>query len=137
MASIHSFVILLSGRTPFPHDVRLMKERTTSHDVHRRKSKGLRSVLFHSSQSRPFDTLTSEILNVDTHTWIERIADFGLGTSLPPVMASTDQLHVANLFSMKDAVCLVTGGGTGIGLMAAQALAANGTPPQYPLCSCL
>ena len=42
-------------------------------------------------------------------------------------MASTDQLHVSNLFSMKDAVCLVSGGGTGIGLMATQALAANGT----------
>jgi NADPH:quinone reductase-like Zn-dependent oxidoreductase len=44
-------------------------------------------------------------------------------------MASTNQLHVTNLFSMKDAVCLVTGGGTGIGLMATQALAANGKPP--------
>lgn len=44
-------------------------------------------------------------------------------------MASTDQLHVSNLFSMKDAVCLVTGGGTGIGLMATQALAANGPQP--------
>ncbi|KPI39149.1 Rhamnolipids biosynthesis 3-oxoacyl-[acyl-carrier-protein] [Cyphellophora attinorum] len=41
-------------------------------------------------------------------------------------MASTDQLHVSNLFNYKDAVCLVTGGGTGIGLMATQALAANG-----------
>jgi NAD(P)-dependent dehydrogenase (short-subunit alcohol dehydrogenase family) len=41
-------------------------------------------------------------------------------------MASTDELHAANLFSMRDAVCLVTGGGTGIGLMASQALAANG-----------
>jgi len=41
-------------------------------------------------------------------------------------MASTGQLHVSNLFSLKDYVCLVTGGGTGIGLMATQALAANG-----------
>jgi NAD(P)-dependent dehydrogenase (short-subunit alcohol dehydrogenase family) len=41
-------------------------------------------------------------------------------------MASTEALHVSNLFSLRDHVCLVTGGGTGIGLMAAQALAANG-----------
>lgn len=41
-------------------------------------------------------------------------------------MASTDQLHVSNLFSLRGAVCLITGGGTGIGLMAAQTLAANG-----------
>jgi len=30
------------------------------------------------------------------------------------------------LFSVKDYVCVITGGGTGIGLMSAQALAANG-----------
>jgi len=41
-------------------------------------------------------------------------------------MASTDSLHVTNLFALDDHVCLVTGGGTGIGLMATQALAANG-----------
>lgn len=41
-------------------------------------------------------------------------------------MASTHDLKVADLFSVKDFVCLVSGGGTGIGLMATQALAANG-----------
>lgn len=41
-------------------------------------------------------------------------------------MAATHDLKVTNLFSTKDFVCLITGGGTGIGLMAAQALAANG-----------
>lgn len=41
-------------------------------------------------------------------------------------MASTHALRASRLFSVKDYVCLVTGGGTGIGLMAAQALAANG-----------
>ncbi|KIW64130.1 hypothetical protein PV04_09085 [Phialophora macrospora] len=41
-------------------------------------------------------------------------------------MASTDELHISNLFSLKNHVCLVTGGGTGIGLMATQALASNG-----------
>ncbi|KAK5947559.1 hypothetical protein PMZ80_001712 [Knufia obscura] len=41
-------------------------------------------------------------------------------------MADTTKFHIANLFSLKDYVCLVTGGGTGIGLMAAQALSANG-----------
>ncbi|EUC32734.1 hypothetical protein COCMIDRAFT_99935 [Bipolaris oryzae ATCC 44560] len=43
-----------------------------------------------------------------------------------PAKASTDDLHVAKLFSVKGYVCVVTGGGSGIGLMAAQALAANG-----------
>lgn len=43
-----------------------------------------------------------------------------------PSKASTGDLHVAKLFSVKDYVCVVTGGGSGIGLMAAQALAANG-----------
>jgi NAD(P)-dependent dehydrogenase (short-subunit alcohol dehydrogenase family) len=41
-------------------------------------------------------------------------------------MASTQDLKVSNLFSLKGYVCLVTGGGTGIGLKAAQALSANG-----------
>lgn len=41
-------------------------------------------------------------------------------------MAETHHFDVAKLFSVKDWVCVVTGGGTGIGLMAAQALAANG-----------
>ena len=42
-------------------------------------------------------------------------------------MASTHDLQVTNMFSVKDYVCLVTGGGTGIGLMATHAMAANGT----------
>lgn len=41
-------------------------------------------------------------------------------------MAETTNFHVQNLFSLKGYVCLVTGGGTGIGLMATQALSANG-----------
>jgi len=41
-------------------------------------------------------------------------------------MASTSELRVEHLFSVKDYVCLITGGGTGIGLMCTQALAANG-----------
>ncbi|KAI1640016.1 hypothetical protein F4809DRAFT_592179 [Biscogniauxia mediterranea] len=41
-------------------------------------------------------------------------------------MASTEQFNVQNLFGVKDFVAVVTGGGTGIGLMTTQALAANG-----------
>ena len=41
-------------------------------------------------------------------------------------MASTPDFSVNSLFSVKDHICLVTGGGTGIGLMATQALSANG-----------
>ncbi|KAI5922610.1 hypothetical protein F4810DRAFT_711475 [Camillea tinctor] len=41
-------------------------------------------------------------------------------------MASTDHFSAQNLFGAKDFVAVVTGGGTGIGLMATQALAANG-----------
>lgn len=41
-------------------------------------------------------------------------------------MADTHQFEVTNLFGVKDFVAVVTGGGTGIGLMAAQALSANG-----------
>ena len=37
---------------------------------------------------------------------------------------STKELHASRLFSVEGWVCLVTGGGTGIGLMCAQALAA-------------
>ncbi|ROW13968.1 hypothetical protein VPNG_04031 [Cytospora leucostoma] len=41
-------------------------------------------------------------------------------------MAETHHFDVNKLFSVKDWVCVVTGGGTGIGLMTTQALAANG-----------
>lgn len=41
-------------------------------------------------------------------------------------MAQTHHFDAQRLFGVKDYVCVVTGGGTGIGLMAAQALAANG-----------
>lgn len=41
-------------------------------------------------------------------------------------MAETNHFDASKLFSVKDWVCVVTGGGTGIGLMATQALAANG-----------
>jgi len=41
-------------------------------------------------------------------------------------MVSTEELRAEKLFSVKGFVCVVTGGGTGIGLMATQALAANG-----------
>ncbi|KAL8832313.1 MAG: hypothetical protein Q9170_004925 [Blastenia crenularia] len=41
-------------------------------------------------------------------------------------MAATHSLKAEKLFSVEGYVCVVTGGGTGIGLMAAQALAANG-----------
>lgn len=41
-------------------------------------------------------------------------------------MAETHHFDVTKLFSVQGWVCVVTGGGTGIGLMATQALAANG-----------
>ncbi|KAL7629078.1 hypothetical protein AAE478_000596 [Parahypoxylon ruwenzoriense] len=41
-------------------------------------------------------------------------------------MADTHQFDASKLFSMQDFVAVITGGGTGIGLMAAQALSANG-----------
>ena len=41
-------------------------------------------------------------------------------------MASTKHMDVNHLFNMRGHICVVTGGGTGIGLMASQALSANG-----------
>ncbi|KAK4451149.1 short chain dehydrogenase/ reductase [Podospora aff. communis PSN243] len=41
-------------------------------------------------------------------------------------MVETQDLQASRLFSVEGWVCLITGGGTGIGLMCAQALAANG-----------
>lgn len=41
-------------------------------------------------------------------------------------MSETHEFDAQNLFSVKGFVAVVTGGGTGIGLMATQALAANG-----------
>jgi hypothetical protein len=67
-----------------------------------------------------------------TESWTHCSGDFeSSGILIDRKMASTDSLHINKLFSMKDAVCLVTGGGTGIGLMATQALAANGTRTRH------
>lgn len=41
-------------------------------------------------------------------------------------MAETHHFHAHKLFSMKGQVAVVTGGGSGIGLMITQALTANG-----------
>lgn len=41
-------------------------------------------------------------------------------------MVDTKDLRIDRLFSVKDYVCVISGGGSGIGLMAAQVLAANG-----------
>ena len=41
-------------------------------------------------------------------------------------MAETHHFDASRMFSVKGHVCVVTGGGSGIGLMASQALAANG-----------
>lgn len=41
-------------------------------------------------------------------------------------MVGTHNLQASKLFNVDGWACLVTGGGTGIGLMNAQALAANG-----------
>nr|POF10127.1 rhamnolipids biosynthesis 3-oxoacyl-[acyl-carrier-protein] reductase [Quercus suber] len=43
-----------------------------------------------------------------------------------PAMASTHHFHAHKLFNVEGYVAVITGGGTGIGLMAAQSLAANG-----------
>lgn len=43
-----------------------------------------------------------------------------------PQAQNNDQFKLENLFNVKDKVALVTGGGSGIGLMATQALAVNG-----------
>jgi NAD(P)-dependent dehydrogenase (short-subunit alcohol dehydrogenase family) len=44
----------------------------------------------------------------------------------PFIMAETHHFNASALYNMKDTVAVITGGGTGIGLMAAQALSANG-----------
>jgi NAD(P)-dependent dehydrogenase (short-subunit alcohol dehydrogenase family) len=41
-------------------------------------------------------------------------------------MAATHHFDASKLFDVSGYVCVVTGGGTGIGLMCSQALAANG-----------
>jgi NAD(P)-dependent dehydrogenase (short-subunit alcohol dehydrogenase family) len=46
-------------------------------------------------------------------------------------MVETQDLQASGLFSVEGWVCLITSGGTGIGLMCAQAFAANGTSPHY------
>lgn len=57
----------------------------------------------------PYLDITDLVLELNLHT-----------------MADTNDLLAEKLFSVKDHVCVVTGGGSGIGLMAAQALSANG-----------
>jgi NAD(P)-dependent dehydrogenase (short-subunit alcohol dehydrogenase family) len=44
---------------------------------------------------------------------------------------STASLRIENIYDLKGRIALVTGGGTGIGLMIAQGLAANGVKGIY------
>ncbi len=62
---------------------------------------------------------TQQLLNV-------RLTPLSSCLLLPIVMAATQDLEITKLVSVRGHVCLVTGGGSGIGLTAAQALAANG-----------
>lgn len=41
-------------------------------------------------------------------------------------MSSTADLHTSTIFDLRDRVALISGGGTGIGLMIAEGLATNG-----------
>ncbi|PBP16200.1 putative Vacuolar fusion protein CCZ1 [Diplocarpon rosae] len=85
-------------------------------------------------------------IGVDTKRYIEDLLNlnrhFDLDTHNPPIrcllsefiilcggiinMVKTEDLRADKLFSVKNHVCVITGGGTGIGKRAAQALAANG-----------
>lgn len=46
--------------------------------------------------------------------------------NMPPHASSNQDLHATNLYNLTNFVAVVTGGGTGIGLMIAQTLAVNG-----------
>ncbi|KAI2627747.1 NAD(P)-binding protein [Hypoxylon sp. NC1633] len=54
------------------------------------------------------------------------LQDSSLGNTTLDAMSSPHPLSAASLFSLKDYVAVVTGGGTGVGLIIAQTLAANG-----------
>ena len=58
------------------------------------------------------------------HTWIHLQDPRVSGTNTK--MADNSQLTAQNLFNIKNWICIVTGGGTGLGLMTANTLAANG-----------
>ena len=70
-----------------------------------------------STSSNPFNRITQ--LN-------KHIANSPNLSANMSSQTNNDQFQISNLFDVKGKVALVTGGGSGIGLMIVQALAVNG-----------
>ena len=73
-----------------------------------------------------FYLLKEDIHHLNYHRWFSRTQSALQDLELHLTMAETHHFDAARLFHVKGFVCVVTGGGTGIGLMCSQALAANG-----------
>lgn len=83
--------------------------------------------------SRSISLIAQAVIQTPNTTAKPRLAQISRqfsASSIHPAMTSQNNnnanFKLENLYSVKDKVALVTGGGTGIGLMATQALAVNG-----------
>jgi NAD(P)-dependent dehydrogenase (short-subunit alcohol dehydrogenase family) len=122
MQASHFHTLTKAGRIAGPHHLQSSVIVTSSHCTLRIQTAAIST--FARGMASPRTTnnnLFDRITQLNKH-----ITTFPKHSATMSSQTNNDQFQLSNLFDVKGKVALVTGGGSGIGLMITQALAVNG-----------